>query len=86
MEEAEFVEKQLRLAKGELLLLYTDGVTEARDKRGREFGEQGIVQVLRDKQDLTSHQAIQALKGSICAFVGRTPQHDDITIMALKTI
>jgi CHASE2 domain-containing sensor protein len=83
MEETEFTETQIQLYQGDTVLLYTDGITEARDKKGREFGEAGIIQALRDKA-LSSYQVIQALKDSIVAFAGGTPQHDDITIMALK--
>lgn len=86
MEEAKFEERQLKLQQKDLLLLYTDGLTEARDKRGREFEEAGIIQGLNGRQNLTSEQAIQALMASLKAFVGRTPPHDDITILALQVI
>ncbi len=86
MEEAEFTQKEVKLNKGEIVLLYTDGITEARDKKGREFGEERIIQAFKDKQGLSSQQAIQVLRDSLSAFVGRTPQHDDITLMALKAI
>ena len=86
MEEADFTQSQFRLDKGEIVLLYSDGVTEARDKKEREFGDDGIIQAFKDKKDLTSQQAIQVLKGSVNTFVGQAPQHDDITIMALKAL
>ena len=54
--------------------------------KGKEFGEEGIIQTFKDTQDLTSQKVVQELKGSLSAFVGRTPQHDDITLMALKAI
>lgn len=86
MEEADYSQVQFELQSQDLLLLYTDGVTEARNKKGKEFGEEGIIRSLSAKGNLSSQQAIQALKGSIDAFVGRTPQHDDITILALKVL
>ena len=86
MEEAEFTQKEVKLNKGEIVLLYTDGITEARDKKGKEFGEERIIQTFKDTQDLTSQKVIQKLKDSLSAFVGRTPQHDDITLLALKAL
>jgi CHASE2 domain-containing sensor protein len=86
MEGADFTQQELSLTQEDIVLLYTDGVTEAWDKKGREFGEQGIIQALTAKHDLSSQQTVQALKSSIGAFVGRTPQHDDITIMVLKSL
>ncbi|MCQ9208707.1 MAG: SpoIIE family protein phosphatase [Omnitrophica bacterium] len=86
MEEAEFTQSQLNVAQGDMLLLYTDGVTEARDKKGQEITEERVIQALKDKKGLSSHQAIQALKGTIRAFVGSALQHDDITIMALRVV
>ena len=86
LEEADFAQSQLKVSVGDLVLLYTDGVTEAWDSQRKEFGEEGIIQAFSDKKDLSSQQAVQVLKASIGAFVGRAPQHDDITIMALKAL
>lgn len=86
MEGADFTQQELNLAQGDIVLLYSDGVTEAWDKKGREFGEEGLIQALTGRHDLSSRQAVQVLKSSIGVFVGRTPQHDDITIMALKAL
>lgn len=86
MEEADYSQVQFELQSQDLLLLYTDGITEARNKKGKEFEEKGIIRSLSAKGNLSSQQVIQTLKGSIDAFVGRTPQHDDITILALKIL
>jgi len=86
MEEAEFTQKELNLAQGDVFLMYTDGITEARNKRGKEIAEEQVIQALKDKQGLSSQQAIGVLQGTVRAFVGGAPQHDDITIMALRVI
>lgn len=86
MPEAEFSEQQFTLTSQDLLLLYTDGVTEARDKHQREFSEQGLVQAVIAKPGRSSPEVIRALQAAIKAFVGHCPQHDDITMMVLRVI
>lgn len=84
LEEADFTERRFKLQPKDVVLLCTDGITEARDKKGREFGEQRIAQALGGKNELTSRLAIQLLKQSVSEFAGGAPQHDDITVMALQ--
>ena len=84
LEGTDFTQKEIKLEPKDLVLIYTDGITEARDKKGRDFDEEGIVRTLEDKTDLTSQTAIQRLQGAISAFSRNLPQHDDITIMTLK--
>ncbi|MBN3039359.1 MAG: serine/threonine-protein phosphatase, partial [Candidatus Omnitrophica bacterium] len=86
MEGVDFSEKRLTLNKDDMLLLYTDGVTEARNKLKKDFDEEGIIAALKNKPDLSSQQAVELLKGAIESFVGRAPQHDDITIMTLRAV
>jgi adenylate cyclase len=86
IEESGFSEKTLTLEKGDLVLLYSDGVTEARNKQRKDFEEERIISALKDQKELSSQQAVELLKGAISAFVGRAPQHDDITIMALRAV
>lgn len=86
MDGANFTQSRLKLQPQDLVLLYTDGVTEARDRKGREFGEEGIIGAFGHRPGLSSKQAIQVLEDSVSAFVGRIPQHDDITILTLRAI
>jgi len=86
MEDGDYSETQFSLQAQDLLVLYSDGVSEARDINAKEFEEEGLIQALTGKQALTSHQAIQGIKGAMNTFVGRAPQHDDITIMTLKVL
>jgi serine phosphatase RsbU (regulator of sigma subunit)/catechol 2,3-dioxygenase-like lactoylglutathione lyase family enzyme len=74
---------QTQLAPGDILLMYTDGVTEATNATGEEFGEQRLIEALRRHRELPS----QALLASIVADVRQfSPheQHDDITLIVAK--
>jgi serine phosphatase RsbU (regulator of sigma subunit) len=77
-------EQEIQLARGETVLLYTDGVTEAVDRDSLEFGEARVqVKMLKE-----SHLGPQALLDSIVAEVEKfsqgMPQHDDMTMVALR--
>ncbi len=71
---------------GDLVLLYTDGVTEAMDLRSDEYGETRLITLLRKLAGTpaTAAEVIDALLKDVRAFAGRAPQHDDITIIAMR--
>lgn len=75
----------LTLGPGDGILLYTDGVTEAVDRTGAQFGEDRLLLTMRDC--LGAHDAQTLIDGvmkRVRAFVGDTEQSDDITLFAFK--
>ena len=77
----------VQLQPGELLMLYTDGVTEAFDPDSQEYGEARLEQVLRRACASTDRHPLhvaQALLADVHAFERGAPQADDITCMALR--
>jgi sigma-B regulation protein RsbU (phosphoserine phosphatase) len=66
---------------GDALVLYSDGVTDARDADGEEFGEERVLQILREATALPAEGIIDRLFAAIDDFVGGTPQFDDITVL-----
>jgi len=66
---------------GDALVLFSDGVTDARDADGEEFGEDRVVQILRDAAAQPAAAIIDGLFAAIDGFVGGTPQFDDITVL-----
>ena len=69
------------LAPGELLALYTDGVTEAANAAQAEYGESRLLAGLRAGPELPLRSVYAALRADVAAFVGGAPQSDDITLM-----
>jgi serine phosphatase RsbU (regulator of sigma subunit)/catechol 2,3-dioxygenase-like lactoylglutathione lyase family enzyme len=76
------VEEQ-RLEAGDLLALYTDGVTESFNEAGEEFGEQGLVEALGRHRELGPEAAIAAIVGEVQRFSPRE-QSDDITLIVVR--
>jgi serine phosphatase RsbU (regulator of sigma subunit) len=63
--------------------LYTDGITEAYNDAGDEFGEQSLIERLRHHRDLPCHTALTAIADEVQRFNSRE-QHDDITLILAK--
>lgn len=72
------------LAPNDCLLLYTDGATEALDDEGLEFGIPRLVQGLQASSVQGAAAIIKRLTGDVKSFVGNYPQHDDITLIAIR--
>src|SRR6266403_974939 len=74
----------LSLEQDDCLLLYTDGVTEALDANGDEFGFDRVVQCVRASAPSGAPAIITRLIDELRSFVGAQPQNDDITLIAIR--
>jgi sigma-B regulation protein RsbU (phosphoserine phosphatase) len=68
----------LRLEAGDVFVLYTDGVTEARSASGEEFGEERLIEALNGRGALGMTGTVL---DAIDHFAAGAPQHDDITLL-----
>ena len=80
----EYQEETLQLEKGETLVMYTDGVTEATDVALKEFGIERLNNILCHQGDASCQQIVEAVKAGIKDFVGDAEQSDDITMLVVK--
>ncbi|MEM7332369.1 MAG: PP2C family protein-serine/threonine phosphatase [Chloroflexota bacterium] len=73
----------VEFAQGDVLVVYTDGVTEAQDALQDEFGEQQLIKLVEDgmKNGRTAPEIEAAILTAIQGFVGNAPQFDDITLL-----
>jgi serine phosphatase RsbU (regulator of sigma subunit) len=81
--EAQYESRTISLKSGDHLVLYTDGVLEARNTAGEEFGEERLRALLRSSALCTTPEILARLQEAITTFSANTPQHDDITMMVL---
>ncbi|MGC2661694.1 MAG: SpoIIE family protein phosphatase [Bryobacteraceae bacterium] len=72
-----------QLSPGDMLTIYTDGVTESADDHGEEFGEERLVDALRRYRHLPSQTILTSVVDEIQRF-GSGEQHDDITAIVAK--
>jgi len=75
---------RFQLNPGDLLYLYTDGVTEATNADNGLYGEERLLTVLERSCDAAVHAVCETVKTDVDDFVGDAPQFDDITMLALK--
>ena len=78
-----FEQRDLQLHPGDTLLLYTDGVTEAFDPEQELFGEERLLQALRETVP-GSRQLLERVLGDVRSFARGAPQSDDIALLALR--
>jgi len=78
--------RSVELRPGDVLLLYTDGVTEARNYRDEAFGRSRVVKSLstHGAPDASAGMIAKQLLWDVRRFVGLAPQTDDITIVVVK--
>ena len=86
IDDFQYTEETTLLEKGDTLLLFTDGVTEATSPTYEEYGEQRLEQRLSQLTQVGCQQIIDAIKADVKAFAGEAEQSDDITLLALKRL
>jgi sigma-B regulation protein RsbU (phosphoserine phosphatase) len=82
-EKAHWSQKIVRLAEGDLLVLYTDGVTDAQDRQGRFFGEERLLQLCRAQHGRAAAEIQEDLLSEVHRFYGGAHLQDDIAIMVI---
>lgn len=74
----------LKLGDGDIVALYTDGVVEALNESGKQFGRKNLSQALIKYRDLAPKEITNKIKNDLEVFSGSVRQHDDQTVLVLK--
>ena len=84
--ERELEERVVPLAPGQVFVFYSDGVTEMMNPAREEFGEQRLLDLVRGARGDTAAAIERAVIDSIQGFKGDVDQHDDVTLVVVKTV
>ena len=84
VEEAEFAEITIELQTDDLLVLYTDGVTEAENLQNQQFGRDRLLELSRQVDHASVGDVVQKIKLELEEFSAGKPPADDITIVICK--
>ena len=84
VESAEFATSETRLASGDKIVIYTDGVTEAQNLEGEFFGRQKLRQVVTEHHADSCQGMHEAISSAVAAFTESAPQADDITLVVIE--
>jgi serine phosphatase RsbU (regulator of sigma subunit)/putative methionine-R-sulfoxide reductase with GAF domain len=69
---------------GDVLILYTDGVTEATDTHQQMFGKRRLIEAIRSHRGQTAQELVETVIAAVDEFVGEASQSDDLTLVVLK--
>ncbi|HNY13131.1 MAG TPA: SpoIIE family protein phosphatase, partial [Candidatus Wallbacteria bacterium] len=83
-DSARYEEKKIKLATGDKLILFTDGVIEAMNEANEEYGQDRFVSVIKKYNDFDARSLVDKVLKDIELFVGAAPQSDDITLMVIS--
>jgi serine phosphatase RsbU (regulator of sigma subunit) len=84
LSEARYDFAEVQLTPGDLVVLFSDGVTEARNEAGEEYGRERLLSALQNVPRHEAESVLDQLIGSVRAFAGAAPQADDITALVLR--
>ena len=79
-----YVENTVRLAPGDTIVLYTDGISEAMDRDGQEFTEARLIGSLTEAHRESVEIVMSSVIDAVSRFVGDAPQSDDITCLIIR--
>lgn len=86
MDDTEYSNDDVQLSAKDMLFLFTDGVTEAENNSGQQFGDEHLVEELDKYRDLSPSEIINTMRTDITKFADGFPQSDDITMLAVKLL
>ena len=78
-----YSDRRFRLSSGDTLLVYTDGVPEAKNAEGCQFGEVRLTESLNRIRWTDARTLLTAVREEVRSFVGTAPQFDDVTLLAV---
>jgi sigma-B regulation protein RsbU (phosphoserine phosphatase) len=85
LESVNYEEGQVRLAPGDLVVLYTDGMSEATDASGEQFGDERVCRIVQDlPRDLSAREIAERLMAAWRQFLGEVEPQDDMTLLVLR--
>lgn len=77
---------RVKLESGDLIVFYTDGVTEDHDEKNNLFSEERLVEFTKERGEQNVEEIAEELIMELRKFQGAAPQHDDITLLLMKVL
>ena len=84
IENADYQQGSVRISPGDLLVAFTDGISEAMNLEDEEWGEDRLLDSIRGCQAKTAQELLECVFAAATQFAGAAPQHDDMTLVVLR--
>jgi sigma-B regulation protein RsbU (phosphoserine phosphatase) len=85
LDDAEYTSETVQIAPGDVLVLYTDGITEAENADLDMFGIERLEKIIQDSGRQSANELCQEILSEVRTFCGDQPQSDDITLMVIRS-
>src|SRR6185436_4328682 len=86
LEDARYEERPIALGHGDILVLYTDGVSEAENEHNDQFGPERIEQIVRANPGHNARELTQDIVAAVLDWAGERGPHDDLTLLVVKKL
>lgn len=83
IEQTDYVQFAVKLAKGDIVLIYTDSLIESTNDNGQQLGEQGLLELIRHMEFDQPQNLNRELLTAVAAYHGKAPRDDDETLVVL---
>ena len=84
IDKERFDPETINYGPGDLLFLYTDGITDALDEKGKNYGEEMLFNSVAKIRARSSPEIVDELISDVLRFQGQSEQYDDLTVLAVK--
>ncbi|PKL18075.1 MAG: hypothetical protein CVV49_07750 [Spirochaetae bacterium HGW-Spirochaetae-5] len=84
MEEVDYKQAKIKFNPGDMIVLYTDGITEMRNEHREEYGLGRLHKLMLDNNEMNANDFLDLLINDVEIFRGETPPHDDTTALVFK--
>jgi serine phosphatase RsbU (regulator of sigma subunit) len=86
LQDTAYTSATFQLEVGDVLVSYTDGITEVENRHGEQWGEKGLEDLLRTCGHLTPEQIIEGILEEVSVFADGLPQRDDMTLVVMSVL
>ncbi|MGI8745139.1 MAG: SpoIIE family protein phosphatase [Bryobacteraceae bacterium] len=83
---AQYIQAAVQMERGDVLVLFTDGISESMNANDDEWGEEALIEVVQRCGGMRASDVINRLIGEADAFAAGAPQHDDMTVVVLRAV
>lgn len=86
MQDCRYAQGCVTLEPGDMLVAFTDGISEAMNAADQEWGEEALIEAVRPNRMLPARQLIDRIMHDADTFVAGAPQHDDMTVVVIRLV
>ncbi len=86
MEDVEYSQARVKLKEGDIVVMYTDGVTEMRNENKDEYGLRRLQELLIKHSEKNANELVELIVNDVETFRGETNPHDDMTLLVFKRV